>query len=125
MSCERGWRGIRELSLFLAQNNLDVFVLIEGSPSKELRNMITPYSKIHNIFISEKIYSIYLSVYILLNLMFYKVYFFTSKKIKQGPLRLSGFLRLFFVYERRNSYHIEDRRGRQIQPKAILEEIRS
>ncbi|MBN3039018.1 MAG: hypothetical protein JW869_06355 [Candidatus Omnitrophica bacterium] len=126
LSCERGWRGIRELSLFLAGNGLDVYVLIKGYPSREVQKMISPYDKIHNIFIPRKIFSVYLFFYLLANLVFHRVHLFisTSKRVKKGAV---AFFKLepFFVFERPDSYCIEDFEGRQIKPQAIPGSISS
>ena len=124
LSCERGWRGIREFSLFLADNNLEVSVLIKGFPERQVRRMITSYSRIHNIFIPKRSYSIYLFIYLLFNLILHRVYFFisTSKRVKKGPIRFFK-LEPFFIFERPNSYCIQDIQGKEIEPAIILETV--
>ena len=126
LSCERGWRGIREFSLFLAHDNFDAFVLIEGFPQKDVRNMITSYSRIHNIFIPERIYSLYVFFYLLFNLLIYRVLFFisTSKRSKKSCANFF-LLRPFFIFERPNSYCIQDSEGKEIKPETILQKMRA
>ena len=119
---ERGWRGIREFSSFLADRGVHVFVLIKGRPSKEVRCIIKPYSGIHNIFIPRKIYSIWIFIYLFFNLIFYKVYLFSSRKNKRG---LVNFLKMkpLFIYEKSNGYCIQDNKEKEIKPETVLEKI--
>ena len=62
--CEAGWHNARELSLELCRRNIPSSVLIKGRPGKEVRGMITGHSLINNIFIPEKLFSVFLFLYI-------------------------------------------------------------
>jgi len=58
--CEKGWRGIRELSLDLAGKGIPSTVLIKGAASKDVQNMITGRKEIKNVFIPERIFALVL-----------------------------------------------------------------
>lgn len=80
--CERGWQEVRELSLDLARRDIASTVLIEGLVDKETREMITSYNGINNLFIAEKIFTPFLHLYTLANLLIFKgrISIFLSRK---------------------------------------------
>jgi len=62
--CEKGWHGIRQLTLDLADKGICSTVLIRGVVDKSAREMITKRREIKNIFIPERIFTPFLFVYV-------------------------------------------------------------
>lgn len=93
--CERGWQGIRELSLDLARRDITSTVLIEGLIDKETREMITSYNGINNLFIPEKIFAPLLYMYILVNLLLFRGKLSIALSKEKTYHRLLRFRKLF------------------------------
>ncbi|MBU3911969.1 MAG: hypothetical protein KKD90_05225 [Candidatus Omnitrophica bacterium] len=66
--CEIGWQKTRGLSISLAQKKIRSVVLIKGMPDKQVKNMITKYEGVKNVFIPEKFFKPYMFSYIFLNI---------------------------------------------------------
>jgi len=66
---EKGWHGIRQLSLDLADKGLSSTVLIRGMADKAARDMITKRMEINNVFIPGKIFMPFLFMYVLSGLI--------------------------------------------------------
>ena len=62
---EKGWHGMRRLSLDLADKGLSSTVLIRGMADMAVRDMITKRREINNVFIPGKIFAFFLFMYIL------------------------------------------------------------
>lgn len=67
--CEKGWRGIRELSLDLASKGISSTVLIRGSVDKDVKGMITARREINNVFIPERFFTLVLLTRIIIALV--------------------------------------------------------
>jgi len=67
--CEKGWHGIRQLSLDLASKNVAATVLIKGLVEKDVQEMITRHNGINNVFIPDIIFTPFLFVYIIVALI--------------------------------------------------------
>ena len=93
---EKGWRGIRQLSLDLADKGISSSVLIRGMVDKAVRDMITKRREINNVFIPEKIFTFFLFMYVLSGLILSrrnKVVIFLSKD--KTFERFKSFKRIF------------------------------
>lgn len=89
--CERGWRGIRDISLDLAGKNIPSTVLIRGLPEGRVRKMITPHKGINNVFIPEKFFTPFIFIYVILAMVLSpgrKLSIFLSKDKTYGRMRV-------------------------------------
>lgn len=92
--CEAGWHNARELSLELSRKNIPSAVLIKGRPEKEVRQMISRHGLINNIFIPEKVFAIFLFLYIFSSVFFTRelTVFFNKEKTYN---MIAGFKKVF------------------------------
>ena len=93
---EKGWSGIRQLSLDLADKGLPSTVLIRGMVDKAVRDMIIKRREINNVFIPGKIFTPFLFMYVLSGLILSrrnKVVIFLSKD--KTFKRFKSFKRIF------------------------------
>ena len=58
--CEDGWEGVREFSIFLAEQKIPVSVIIKGDPGGEVKKMIFPKPGIRNYFFERNLYRVVL-----------------------------------------------------------------
>lgn len=81
--CEIGWAGIRRLSLELACKGIASYILINGLPDTEVRQMISRHKGANNIFIPDKFFKPFMFLYIISNIvMNKKILLFVESKEK-------------------------------------------
>ncbi len=62
---ERGWQGTRTCSLECGRSGVQCRVLIKGRPSREVREFITSYPQIKNVFIPRLLFMVVSFIYLL------------------------------------------------------------
>lgn len=67
---EVGWRGMRELSLFLRERGFSIWTLIKGCVSREIMDVITRYPEINLIWIRRKLFRL-LALWVILKGKFF------------------------------------------------------
>jgi len=92
---ETGWRGIRELSISLLLRKIPSSVLIKGMPDKQVRQMITRHDGIKNLFIPEKVFSLYAYMYILMCVFMKRRLFLAVEGKNKTFSRLANLRKIF------------------------------
>jgi len=67
--CEKGWHGLRQLSLDLSSKGIPAIVLIKGSVERDVQGMITAHRGINNVFIPEMFFTPVVFISIMFNII--------------------------------------------------------